>query len=157
MAKLVISERKDADLSAGDVKEYQQGDDALPSLWDQINAMSGRFVPFTSPPTPAENDQSAAQEYEDTTPDADLESQHRQYKAVFTIDETTKSDGRVEIVAHSPQLWEDDQVGSVRRPGRASRWDMISVVRIRKLKMKKKKYKKLMKRTRNIRRKLDRL
>jgi hypothetical protein len=96
------------------------------------------------------------------------------YKAVVTIEETVDADGQVKVVAHSPELIEDD--GSERGPRtflermwwRQVRYDesclrrnrqmqAISVRRIRKLKMKKKKYKKLMRKTRNLRRKLDRL
>ncbi|KAL9101669.1 MAG: hypothetical protein Q9187_009211 [Circinaria calcarea] len=50
------------------------------------------------------------------------------------------------------EKWDDS-----REEARRTRWRAISVRRQRKLKMKKHKYKKLMRRTRNLRRKLDRL
>ena len=52
------------------------------------------------------------------------------------------------------QQWED---ATGRKNGVAEIWRAISVKRQRKLKMKKHKYKKLMKRTRNLRRRLDKL
>jgi hypothetical protein len=50
------------------------------------------------------------------------------------------------------ESWEERRAGRIREV-----WRAISVKRQRKLKMKKHKYKKLMRRTRNLRRKLDRL
>ncbi|KAI1818188.1 hypothetical protein GGS20DRAFT_344095 [Poronia punctata] len=107
------------------------------------------------------------------------EPQARTYKAVFTLEETTDKHGNVRITAHSPQLLEEHDgeesygvsnpprsflermaLRQIRREhvrGQASGMLAISVKRQRKLKMKKKKYKKLMRRTRNERRKLDRV
>ncbi|KAI1436869.1 hypothetical protein GGR50DRAFT_692835 [Xylaria sp. CBS 124048] len=104
--------------------------------------------------------------------------QTRVYKAVFTLEETIDEDGNARIVAHSPQLVAGAGSNSeyvVHNPPRSFLERMalreikreqargghamyaISVKRQRKLKMKKKKYKKLMKKTRNLRRKLDRV
>ncbi len=56
------------------------------------------------------------------------------------------------------QRMRERRVGYAERLGeRVGGWMAISVKRQRKLKMKKHKYKKLMKRTKNLRRRLDRL
>jgi hypothetical protein len=98
---------------------------------------------------------------------------HRVYKAMFTIEESMEADGQIRIIAHSPQILQDEQqqprsfverlaqrqlkLDETRGRGRgAGGLYAISVKRQRKLRMKKKKYKKLMRRTRNERRKLDR-
>lgn len=107
------------------------------------------------------------------------EPQTRIYKAMFTLEETIDENGNSRITAHTPQLVEDDAgdaghgvsnpprsflermaLREIRREhvrGQANGMLAISVKRQRKLKMKKKKYKKLMRRTRNERRKLDRV
>ncbi|KAH6619285.1 hypothetical protein B0J18DRAFT_240299 [Chaetomium sp. MPI-SDFR-AT-0129] len=110
------------------------------------------------------------------------DGQTRVYKAMVTIEETVDAEGQVKVVAHSPELVEegmDSLTSAIEEPGqpqsflermalRQLRYDeycrqkgltmqAISVRRQRKLRMKKKKYKKLMKKTRNERRKLDRL
>ena len=112
--------------------------------------------------------------------EGDQQLQTRVYKAVFTIEETTSSDGEVKILSHSPELIEEPGSGAggsaprsflermalrqVRYEDARSQRDRmvdnsmlaISVKRQRKLKMKKKKYKKLMKKLRHERRKHDR-
>ncbi|KAI1807070.1 hypothetical protein F4811DRAFT_550300 [Daldinia bambusicola] len=138
------------------------------SVYVQLNAMSGQFLPFRPPPLPqaetAAEKEAAREEVEDVP-------QHRVYKAMFTLEETTDENGQIRIVAHSPQVVEEPPAPRTfleRMALRQIRWreevrgqapDMhaISVRRQRKLKMKKKKYKKLMRRTRNARRKLDRV
>lgn len=119
----------------------------------------------------------SAEEYQQT--------QTRVYRAVFTIEESTDAHGDVKILAHSPELIEEPQQGQQEGARRAPeprtflermalrqmRYEdsrdqqqhvrdssilAISVKRQRKLKMKKKKYKKLQKRLRHERRKLDR-
>jgi hypothetical protein len=112
--------------------------------------------------------------------------QHRTYKAVLTIEESTDANGEVTYMAHSSPLIadiEEPETSSheIQEPGaaptrfrermniRQERYEeflekrgeegaiwAISVKRQRKLKMKKHKYKKLMRRTRNLRRRLDR-
>ncbi|KAL7620431.1 hypothetical protein AAE478_009426 [Parahypoxylon ruwenzoriense] len=140
------------------------------SVYVQLNAMSGQFLPFRPPPLPQPENAAAVAE---TAPEEVAEElpQHRVYKAMFTLEETTDEDGQVRIVAHSPQLLEEAPTPRtflermaqrhirLREEVRGQGQDMlaISVRRQRKLKMKKKKYKKLMKRTRNARRKLDRV
>lgn len=178
------------------------GSDATVTV--QINAMSGQFLPFRPPPLPqpqtATTAAEAAQRAGDVEATAaaaeeDSQPQTRVYKAVFTIEETTESDGEVKIVAHSPELLEDPGTGGRVGGGGEARVDgvvgsstqprtflermalrqlryedvrsqrdrmvdggmmAISVKRQRKLKMKKKKYKKLMKKLRHERRKHDR-
>lgn len=122
----------------------------------------------------------------------------RIFKAVLTIEEKVDENGEVQLVAHTPQILDENAAASAeasetteiprsffeRMALRQMRFDdarqhqrmvrqlqryqlpsalekapsmsAISVKRQRKLKMKKKKYKKLMKRTRTLRRKLDR-
>ncbi|KAI1378587.1 hypothetical protein F4677DRAFT_372150 [Hypoxylon crocopeplum] len=139
------------------------------SVYVQLNAMSGQFLPFRPPPLPqpesAVGTETKAKETTEEVP------HHRVYKAMFTLEESTDENGQVRIVAHSPQLVEEAPTPRTflermalrqvrwREEGRGQNPNMvaISVRRQRKLKMKKKKYQKLMKRTRNIRRKLDRI
>ncbi|KAI2472609.1 hypothetical protein F4781DRAFT_383355 [Annulohypoxylon bovei var. microspora] len=141
------------------------------SVYVQLNAMSGQFLPFRPPPLPQA--ESAAEPEVDAKLEKMMECipHTRIYKAMFTLEESTDENGQLRIVAHSPQIIEEAEPPRTfleRMAMRQIRWreevrgespDMlaISVRRQRKLKMKKKKYKKLMKRTRNVRRKLDRI
>ena len=147
--------------------EVRNPDGSESSLYLQVDTMAGDFLPFRPPPLP--QSQSVA-ESDGLSAEAEAMEEmphHRVYKAMFTIEESTEPDGQVRIVAHSPRIVNDEQPRSflermarrqVRFDESLGRRDMhaISVKRQRKLKMKKKKYKKLMKRTRNLRRKLDR-
>ncbi|KAK3335976.1 hypothetical protein B0T19DRAFT_480597 [Cercophora scortea] len=157
--------------------EQQQDGPSKPfdGLFIQPNALSGHFLPFNPPPAPqpmsdaqAELEAAAADELA-----ADQEPHTRVYRAILTIEETMDTDGQYKVVAHSPQLVdEDDSVPrsflermaqrqlryeDARKQHSGTRMYAISVRRQKKLKMKKKKYKKLMRRTRNLRRKLDKL
>lgn len=137
------------------------------SVYVHLNSMSGQFVPFRPPPLPQPTSASASAAPAETG--AEPAAQRRVYKAVFTLEETTDPSGDVRIVAHSPSLMEEHaRLPSFgRKPireyrqeqveGRPTKMHAISVYRQRKLKMKKKKYKKLMKRTRNERLKLNRI
>ncbi|KAL2271317.1 hypothetical protein VTJ83DRAFT_688 [Remersonia thermophila] len=159
------------------------------NLHFQFNPLAGQYLPYAPPPPPeplADEDAAAAAGAAAAEVAADAagaaaseplveaaEPQTRVYKAVVTIEETLEADGQVKVVAHSPELIEDEgdrapRTFLERMWRRQMRYDdacrrqdrpmqAISVRRIRKLKMKKKKYKKLMRRTRNQRRKLDRL
>ena len=139
------------------------------SVYVHLNSMSGQFVPFRPPPLPQPASASAVSTETGAEEAAEQAPQHRVYKAVFTLEETTDPSGDVRIVAHSPTLMEEHEHPkgfgrkSIRQyrqeqvEGRPNKMHAISVYRQRKLKMKKKKYKKLMKRTRNERRKLDRI
>ncbi|KAK3897534.1 hypothetical protein C8A05DRAFT_19726 [Staphylotrichum tortipilum] len=153
------------------------------NLHIQLNPMSGQFLPYAAPPAPeplaeteaeaAEAANSAVAEETAANDQAQQEAPTRVYKAMVTIEETVDANGQFKVLAHSPELVEDDgqqQPRSFleRMAWRQLRYDearrqqdrtmqAISVRRQRKLRMKKKKYKKLMKKTRNLRRKLDRL
>lgn len=141
--------------------------DALPG--DAIpfpqHIMHGRYQPFNAPPAPVPMDAAAVAEADAV--------QHRTYTTMLTIEESTDANGEVTYVAHSGPLVdvEVEEPGTPRRfLDRMSRrqrrfeegrrevvtWQAISVKRQRKLKMKKHKYKKLMRKTRNLRRRLDR-
>ncbi len=156
--------------------EVRNADGSESSVYLQVDTMSGDFLPFRPPPLP----QAQAAEGETAMAAAEAEAadenpRHRVYKAMFTIEESTEADGQIRIVAHSPRIINEDQPRSFieRLAQRQLRFDesrarranghaagetmeAISVKRQRKLRMKKKKYKKFMKRTRNLRRKLDR-
>lgn len=151
--------------------KYADGTES--SVYVQLDHMSGQFLPFRPPPIPGAaesgNAEAAASEQEAAT---QQEPQTRIYRAVFTLEETIDDQGNASIVAHTPRLIDtstDDsprsflgrmalrQIKREQVRGQTNSMHAISVRRQRKLKMKKKKYKKLMKRTRNERRKLDRI
>lgn len=163
--------------------DFKLPDGSESAVYVQLNTMSGQFLPFSPPPLPVERKEgasspAAAMESAEAAADVDQDvPSHRVYKAMLTIEETTDENGQVKVVAHSPQLIEEGteeaDVGAPRtflermalrqlryedaRGRRLDEMHAISVKRQKKLKMKKKKYKKLMKRTRNERRKLDRI
>ncbi|KAL8393325.1 hypothetical protein RB595_003200 [Gaeumannomyces hyphopodioides] len=151
-------------------------------VYVQLNAMSGDFLPFCPPPIPEPKSEAtgvaegaptraASQETADPADQHGSEPRRRVYKAMLTIEETVESTGEVKYMAHSSELHEESteprrsflerlarrQVMFQESQKRNGTILAISVKRQRKLKMKKKKYKKLLKRTRNERRKLDRL
>ncbi|KYK54625.1 DUF1713 domain protein [Drechmeria coniospora] len=144
--------------------EVRNRDGSESGLYLQVDAMSGDFLPFRPPPLP--QPQAADAEGHAAGALAEEEPHHRVYKAMFTIEESTEPDGQIRIVAHSPRIVTEQPQSFLGRMARRQarlheslrRRDLhaISVKRQRKLRMKKKKYKKLMKRTRNLRRKLDR-
>ncbi|KOS19735.1 hypothetical protein ESCO_000341 [Escovopsis weberi] len=164
--------------------DVRNPDGSESSIYLQVDAMAGDFFPFRPPPPPQQPghdglapSSSLDPDHPDSAgPDGELEEHagprpRSVYKALFTIEETTDPDGRIRIVAHSARVINDGQ--ALRQPRsflerlalRQARFDevrsrrvlyAISVKRQRRLRMKKKKYKKLMKRTRNLRRKLDR-
>ncbi|ROT39926.1 hypothetical protein SODALDRAFT_273885 [Sodiomyces alkalinus F11] len=190
MAKMTISDHAEADAHAhGDSVrkiDLKHPDGSESSVYVQLNAMAGQFVPFRPPPLPqpqpasasAGQDEAAAQMMDAAAEELlDESPQHRVYKALFTIEESTDPDGHVRVVAHSPRIvqegaaprsflermalrqmrFQEAQVAHDDDDDGGGAMRAISVRRQRKLKMKKKKYKKLMKRTRNLRRKLDRV
>lgn len=167
MAKMTLgNQMEDMDNSTRIDLKHPDGSES--AVYVQLNSMSGQFLPFSPPPLP---EQPGSVEMESAAEVEEIEPSHRVYKAVLTIEETTDADGQVKVVAHSPQLIEEDVAPRTFLERMALRQlkyedalrtrlnDMhaISVKRQKKLKMKKKKYKKLMKRTRNERRKLDRI
>lgn len=152
------------------------------SIYVQLDHMSGQFLPFHPPPIPqpvsgseaqaSSESENAAMALSEEEAGLQQEPQTRFYKATFTLEETIDESGNTRIIAHAPELIEDtarnagfataDPSRSLQRRrkglrGQANRMLALSVRRQRKLKMKKKKYKKLMRRTRNERRKLDRV
>lgn len=164
MAQMTIGQEGQDSMHKVDIKN---ADGSESSMYLQIDTMSGEFLPFRPPPLP--QPQSAA-ETDGAVAEAEAAEevpQHRVYKALFTIEESTDPDGQIRIMAHSPRIMQDAQprnflerlaLRQLKFDEAQGRRDMhaISVKRQRKLKMKKKKYKKLMKRTRVLRRKLDR-
>ncbi|KAG7044991.1 phytanoyl-CoA dioxygenase [Colletotrichum scovillei] len=180
MAKMTIG-HQETDASGEPVQkiDFKNPDGTESSVYVQLNSMAGQFVPFRPPPAPeamGETAADAATSHAATAAESAVEDlldetpHHRVYKAMFTIEETTDADGQVQVLAHSPKIMQDggDAPRSFleRMALRQMKFDeaqghdtmhALSVKRQRKLKMKKKKYKKLMKRTRNLRRKLDRI
>lgn len=180
MAQMTIGGQEEQMQNGMQRLEVRNADGSESSVYLQVDTMSGDFLPFRPPPLP----QAQSAEGGETSMAAEAEAaeenpQHRVYKAMFTIEESTEADGQIRIVAHSPRIINEDQPRSFierlaqrqlrfdeskarRASGLASghavgeTMEAISVKRQRKLKMKKMKYKKFMKRTRNLRRKLDR-
>lgn len=147
--------------------DVKNSDGSESSIYLQVDAMSGEFLPFRPPPLPQPQQGVEADGVAAEAEALEEAAHHRVYKAMFTIEESTEPDGQIRIIAHSPRIMQDKQPRNFleRLALRQLRFDQtrghrdmyaISVKRQRKLKMKKKKYKKLMKRTRNLRRKLDR-
>ncbi len=130
--------------------------------------LSDKHQPFNPPPAPQ-----PLNTPESLLAGAEAAESHRTYTTVVTIEETTDVFGDVTYSAsHSPLISEDPtparpQKFLERMHIRQEQYRInhpeqtgmlaISVKRLRKLKMKKHKYKKLMKRTRNLRRRLDRI
>ena len=126
--------------------------------------LSGRYKPFTPPPVPTTSSVSSV------SPSVEEEHQQatqRSYTTVLTITESTDAAGETTYSARATPIVSDGskESATMEDPSTTSsvyikRWreqmQMISVKRQRRLKMKKHKYKKLMKRTRNLRRRLDR-
>ncbi|KAI9648829.1 hypothetical protein NHQ30_003470 [Ciborinia camelliae] len=126
--------------------------------------LARKYAPFSPPPAPvpmsteeslAAGAEAAAEHEEAYLP------QQRTYHTILTINESTDANGEITYTAESGPIVSEDPPRSylertrIRRRERATMW-AISVKRQRKLKMKKHKYKKLMRRTRNLRRRLDR-
>ncbi|KAL6701794.1 hypothetical protein J3F84DRAFT_355808 [Trichoderma pleuroticola] len=167
MAQVTIGSQ---DQGAGDGMhrvDVKNPDGTESSIYLQVDTMSGEFLPFRPPPLPEAQQGAEAEGVAAEAEALEEAAHHRVYKAMFTIEESTEPDGQIRIIAHSPRIIQDEQPRSFleRLAVRQLRVDQargqrdlyaISVKRQRKLKMKKKKYKKLMKRTRNLRRKLDR-
>ncbi|KAH8813212.1 hypothetical protein F5884DRAFT_787748 [Xylogone sp. PMI_703] len=139
----------------------------------QFLTASSKYQPFHPPPPPKPMDTpeslaAGAEAAESQSP------QHRTYTAVLTIEESTDANGDITYMAHSSPLVVEEPPATPKRflermnirqeryeeyrEQRADETGMlaISVKRQRKLKMKKHKYKKLMKRTRTLRRRLER-
>ena len=166
-------EQKDGGVGGNDVYHL----DGPPQI--STDRLMANFLPFRPPPAPVPWDQvadpeiaAAEQESLQTTP-----AKQRAWSTAVVVTESTDASGKRtysataepmveinvppkagnvdEVEIHQPFLerMRQRQNSQTRRPDMLA----ISVKRQRKLKMKKHKYKKLMKRTRLLRRKLDRL
>jgi len=161
-----------------EMKETTQNDAEDALNFGQLSLNNSEYQPFNPPPVPtlantAESLAAGAEAAAELEAQEFQEPQHRTYTAVLTIQESTDSNGEVSYSAHSSPLVEEDDARSPtplrflermqlrQEQYRANRAELderlaISVKRIRKLKMKKHKYKKLMRRTRNLRRRIER-
>jgi hypothetical protein len=143
------------------------GPDAKMSVEDYTR----RLRPFQPPPAPVPMDTSAFEAEEST--DVQLDNEYQTYSTVLTIREARHADGRKTYEAHTGPFVRNGEMGdsseiSIEAPADSTAgmtymerlrnnrtMHAISTKRRRKVKMKKHKFKKLMKRTRTLRRKLD--
>ncbi|KAI0997166.1 hypothetical protein K3495_g11021 [Podosphaera aphanis] len=152
------------------INENSSTSDGNPTLSLQKQFMSEKYAPFNAPPAPIPIDATQSTDAV-AVPAESQESQHRIYTAVLTVEESTDYNGDVTYMAHhSPLVIEDSfavpnrftepeeapQGRDTKEQEARNEIHAISVKRQRKLKMKKHKYKKLMRRTRNLRRRQDR-
>lgn len=143
-----------------------------------VEEFTRRLRPFQPPPPPVAMNTSAAEIAETAeTIDAQVDNEYQTYSTVLTIREARHADGRKTYEAHTGPFvrsgeMEDpsdmrDEI-SIEAPSDSAAgmtymerlrnnrtMHAISTMRRRKAKMKKHKFKKLMKRTRTLRRKLD--
>lgn len=154
--------------------ESNQHDDMIVSEWNiSIEEFAKRHLPFHPPPPPVPFDESkdvSATEHRDQA------SKHTSsYSTVLTIRESTHADGRKTYEAHTTPLVRTEDMEApaglhtdslidmpensgmtyVERSQQNRTMHAISTKRRRRLKMKKHKYKKLLRRTRTLRRKLE--
>ena len=156
-------------------------DDSQPQVAAvSLDNLKQHFRPFHTPPPPVPFETLA--EGQDTQgPKARRRrTTHKAYSMTVNILESTDADGQTSYSASTSDVYEDSRLvhATIKTPRqpfldrmqerqrRTSQireygphkdaWRLISVKRQRKLKMKKHKYKKLMKRTRTLRRKLER-
>jgi Mitochondrial domain of unknown function (DUF1713) len=144
-----------------------------PTMIFPRHILSGKYMAFNPPPPPVPMDTAESLAAGAEAVAQSQEPQHRTYTAVLTIQESTDENGEITYEAHSgPLIAAEPPTKSTstrfldRMAIRQGRYEMrqeadggmfaLSVKRQRKLKMKKHKYKKLMRRTRNLRRRLDR-
>jgi hypothetical protein len=172
-----VEELRNAIVSQNNQNSNVQHLDSIPegpTMMFPRHILSGKYMAFNPPPAPVPLDTAESLAAGAEAAAQTQEPQHRTYTAVLTIKESTDENGDITYEAHSGPLIADEQ--SIRPANtpfldrmqiRQERYWMqqtaeesgmyaISVKRQRKLKMKKHKYKKLMRRTRNLRRRLDR-
>ena len=161
-----------------DTVNHLDGDPNFPSLDLTGQLLSAKYTPFTPPPAPTPIN-NATNIMISSTEESSSATPQKTYSTILTILEATYPNGSKTYTARtSPIVSRDvaDQLdGAVRSTSpmflermrirqerwedyRRSRGDMIwaiSVKRQRRLKMKKHKYKKLMRRTRNLRRRME--
>lgn len=112
-------QQADAEAAHGDAPamhmRHADGSESNVSVTMQVQTMSGHFLPFRPPPLPLPESatnaakQAAAEARAAAAEEEDAATQTRVYKAVFTIEETTDANGEVKIMAHSPELIEEDR------------------------------------------------
>lgn len=104
--------------------QMRNADGSETSVALQVENMSGQFLPFRPPPLPLPESASRTSNNSITSKDAtetsaagiaseeeaaaQQDAHTRVYKAVFTIEETTDANGEVKIMAHSPELIEEE-------------------------------------------------
>lgn len=140
-----------------------------------VEEFTRRLRPFQPPPPPVPMDTSATETAEST--DAQIDNEYQTYSTVLTIREARHADGRKTYEAHTGPFVRNGEMEdpsdvhdeiSIEAPSDSNAgmtymerlrnnrtMHAISTMRRRKAKMKKHKFKKLMKRTRTLRRKLD--
>ncbi|KAI7970784.1 hypothetical protein EIK77_007964 [Talaromyces pinophilus] len=136
-------------------------------LHSSIAEFASRLTPFQPPPAPEPyNSEQAANENVEAVND-DADANIRTYSTVLTIRETAYADGQRTIeTSFAPLVPSEETAAAIDEPvvgagksyiERTVNRTMytISVRRQRKLKMKKHKFKKLLRKTRTLRRKLD--
>lgn len=142
-------------------------------LHTSIGEFAKRLAPFNPPPAPEPYNEEDLVANESATAQSELDSTFRTFSTVLTIHESTHPDGHKTYEAHVSPLVNED----MEAPGSSlveseepsngltrksyiervynNKMQAISVRRQRKLKMKKHKFKKLLRKTRTLRRKLD--
>ena len=141
--------------------------------------LSGRYKPFSPPSAPVplnDNTISTSHQSSGTLEPLLSATLKKSYSTILTILESTHPNGSKTYSARTSPVVADEEPQADATPpirflermrarherwqdyrrGRSEGWYAISVKRQRKLKMKKHKYKKLMRKTRNLRRRLDR-
>jgi hypothetical protein len=138
-----------------------------------VEEYTRRLRPFQPPPPPVPMDASALEAAESN--DAQIDNEYQTYSTVLTIREARGADGRKTYEAHTGPFVRSEETedpsslhdeATIDAPSTSGMSYMervrsnrtmyaISTKRRRKVKMKKHKFKKLMKRTRTLRRKLD--
>lgn len=131
MASLSVQQQQQSPQQADAVATSQAFDQAAMQMRNpdgsetsvtlQVQNMSGQFLPFRPPPLPlpesASRARNSAKDAIETSgagaavgqdAAAQQDAQTRVYKAVFTIEETTDANGEVKIMAHSPELIEEE-------------------------------------------------
>ncbi|EED14384.1 conserved hypothetical protein [Talaromyces stipitatus ATCC 10500] len=131
-------------------------------LHSSIAEFASRLTPFQPPPAPVPQEESAATQETEGSADANI----RTYSTLLTIRETSYADGQrtfetslAPLVPTQDTAFIDEPVPDagktyIERTVNRTMYT-ISVRRQRKLKMKKHKFKKLLRKTRTLRRKLD--
>jgi hypothetical protein len=139
-----------------------------------VEEFTRRLRPFQPPPPPVPMDTAAAEAAE--SQDSQVDNEYSTYSTVLTIREARHADGRKTYEAHTGPFVRSEMEDSglqneisieapadhisgmtyMERVRNNRTMHAISTKRRRKVKMKKHKFKKLMKRTRTLRRKLER-